>query len=137
MAAALLLTRSENESAPKAPKAAGALVVTKGKLLLVRGPDGRWSIPGGYLNPGEAPRTAAARETFEEARVGVQIGEVAFTDNGFIAYWAVPTGPVSPRPDGVETTAAQFMTRSQLLQLGIQRLRFPAQLALYLKAVSP
>ena len=37
-----------------------------GKVLLHRQDDGRWHLPGGHVNPGEALEDAARRETREE-----------------------------------------------------------------------
>lgn len=38
-----------------------------GRVLLVRrADDRRWAMPGGWVDPGEAPADAAVRETFEE-----------------------------------------------------------------------
>lgn len=63
------------------PKVAvGAAVFRDDRLLLVRRVmepgRGRWSLPGGYVDPGEHPRDAAARETAEEAGVQVEVGDV-------------------------------------------------------------
>jgi ADP-ribose pyrophosphatase YjhB (NUDIX family) len=63
------------------PKVAvGVAVFHDDRLLLVRrvmNPGrGRWSLPGGYLDVGEDPRTAAAREALEEAGVEVSVGAV-------------------------------------------------------------
>jgi ADP-ribose pyrophosphatase YjhB (NUDIX family) len=63
------------------PKVAvGVAVFRDDRLLLVRrtmNPGrGRWSLPGGYVDPGEHPRDAAARETTEEAGVEVKVGDV-------------------------------------------------------------
>jgi 8-oxo-dGTP diphosphatase len=63
------------------PKVAvGVAVFDDGRLLLVRrtmNPGrGRWSLPGGYLDLGEDPRAAAAREALEEAGVVVSVGAV-------------------------------------------------------------
>lgn len=38
-------------------------------VLLVRSRTGRWTLPGGRVDPGEAPSEAAAREAHEEAGV--------------------------------------------------------------------
>ena len=58
-------------------QAAAAVVVREdGRLLLVRrGRDpqrGRWSVPGGKVEPGETVAEAAARETFEETGARVR-----------------------------------------------------------------
>lgn len=63
------------------PKVAvGVAVFHDDRLLLVRrtmNPGrGRWSLPGGYLDLGEQPREAAAREALEEAGVVVTVGAV-------------------------------------------------------------
>ena len=58
--------------------AASAVVVdAQGRVLLVkRGAEpekGRWSVPGGSIEPGETLAEAAAREAFEETGLHVQI----------------------------------------------------------------
>jgi ADP-ribose pyrophosphatase YjhB (NUDIX family) len=63
------------------PKVAvGVAVFRDGRLLLVRRVmepgRGRWSLPGGYLDVGEDPRAAAAREAAEEASVDVRVRSV-------------------------------------------------------------
>jgi 8-oxo-dGTP diphosphatase len=63
------------------PKVAvGVAVWRDGGLLLVRRVmepgRGRWALPGGFVDAGEDPRAAAARETLEEAGVEVSVGEV-------------------------------------------------------------
>jgi 8-oxo-dGTP diphosphatase len=59
--------------------AAGAVVHdATGRLLLVqRGREpqaGRWTLPGGRVEPGESPAEAAAREVAEETGVVVTVG---------------------------------------------------------------
>lgn len=63
------------------PKVAvGVAVVRDDGLLLVRRVmhpgRGRWALPGGYVDAGEDPRAAAAREALEEAGVTVEVGGV-------------------------------------------------------------
>lgn len=82
-------------SAPGSPPGAGpqvavgAVVVSGGALLLVRRghppEEGRWSIPGGRVEDGEAPADAVARETLEETGLAVRCG-------GFLG-WVDRVGP--------------------------------------------
>src|SRR5947207_11848822 len=63
------------------PKVAvGVAVFRDDALLLVRRTmepgRGRWALPGGFLDAGEDPRAAAARETLEETSVEVDVGAV-------------------------------------------------------------
>ncbi|MFG1775835.1 NUDIX domain-containing protein [Micromonospora sp. NPDC049048] len=74
-----------NEMPPMAtPRvAAGALFFDddEGRVLLVR-PTYKetWDIPGGYVEPGEAPRAACIREVEEELGLVVQIGPMLVVD---------------------------------------------------------
>lgn len=68
----------------------GAVVVEDGRILLVcrgRPPQaGRWSVPGGRVEPGETPQEAVVRELVEEtglaARCGRPLVEAAVTIEG-------------------------------------------------------
>jgi mutator protein MutT len=62
-------------------QAAGALVVrADGRLLLARRgrapAKGEWSLPGGKVEPGEAPADAVVREVQEEANLAVRVIEL-------------------------------------------------------------
>lgn len=51
-----------------------AAVIDRGRILMVKEiADGRWTLPGGWIDIGESAATAAEREVFEESgfRVGV------------------------------------------------------------------
>lgn len=56
------------------------LVINEGKLLLVRRANdpqkGKWTLPGGFMDAGEDPRTAAERECLEETGLQVIVGEL-------------------------------------------------------------
>jgi len=58
----------------------GAIVLKNDKILLVlRGQEpsrGKWSIPGGIVEPGETIREAARREVLEECGVEIELGDV-------------------------------------------------------------
>jgi ADP-ribose pyrophosphatase YjhB (NUDIX family) len=48
-----------------------------GKILLVRRADnGRWAVPGGYMEPGESVTEACAREVWEETGIRVRVGRL-------------------------------------------------------------
>ncbi len=57
------------------------MVIQDGAVLLVQRRNspakGLWTLPAGYVDAGEDPRLAAAREVTEETGVEVDIGEVA------------------------------------------------------------
>ena len=60
--------------------AVGAIAVRDGALLLIRrghAPSrGRWSLPGGRVEPGETAREALVREMAEETGLIVEVGEL-------------------------------------------------------------
>lgn len=66
--------------APRPEVAVGAVVAAGEHLLLVRrggAPEaGRWSVPGGRLEPGETLAQAVEREVAEETGLAVRCGEL-------------------------------------------------------------
>jgi len=61
-----LLAREQGYATPKVD--VRALLVREGRVLLVKElADGRWSLPGGWADPGDRPSVAAEREVREEA----------------------------------------------------------------------
>jgi ADP-ribose pyrophosphatase YjhB (NUDIX family) len=60
--------------------AVGAIAVRDGALLLIRrghAPSrGRWSLPGGRIEPGETAQQALIRELAEETGLIVEVGEL-------------------------------------------------------------
>ncbi|QDY11883.1 NUDIX hydrolase [Micromonospora sp. HM134] len=62
--------------------AAGALFFdAEGRVLLVRPSyKDHWDIPGGYVEPGESPRTACIREIAEELSLTVEVGRMLIVD---------------------------------------------------------
>jgi len=71
---------------PQFPLGAVAVIRDRdGRVLLVRQTYHRqemWGPPGGWVARGETPRTAAARETFEEVGLRVQVGRLLAQDGG-------------------------------------------------------
>jgi 8-oxo-dGTP pyrophosphatase MutT (NUDIX family) len=52
---------------------AGGLVVRGGEVLLIAPRAGRWQLPKGHVEPGEAPPEAAVREVREETGVWARV----------------------------------------------------------------
>jgi 8-oxo-dGTP diphosphatase len=67
------------ETAPRPEVCAGAVAVIDDRLLLVQraaGPgSGRWSVPGGRVEPGETVGGAVVRELREETRLRATCGQ--------------------------------------------------------------
>jgi ADP-ribose pyrophosphatase YjhB (NUDIX family) len=61
-------------------------------LLVHERADGRWALPGGWADVGDAPSEAAARETREEA--GLEVRPVALA--GVFDYRLQPLAPPAP-----------------------------------------
>ena len=62
--------------------AAYAIVVESGRVLLSHWRDaGRWTLPGGGIEPGEDPADAAVRELSEETGFAVELDELLGVDS--------------------------------------------------------
>lgn len=110
------------------PKVAvGVAVFHDDRLLLVRRVmepgRGRWSLPGGYLDAGEDPRNAAAREALEEAGVRVSVGRVVDVfanppDHGGAVFMLFSASYLDGEPTpGDDADAAAFFGRDEVPDL--------------------
>ena len=93
--------------------AAAALIVQDGRVLLVRRVNephrGLWTLPAGFINGGEDPAEAAARECLEETGLSVNVIRVLDVIAGqehergadfIIVYFAeIISGELSPADD--------------------------------------
>ncbi len=105
-------------------------------ILLVRErADGRWAMPGGYVDIGDSPSEAAVRETAEEAGLEVLArGLVGVFDGRLqpdapphlfhihkLIFTGEPRDPEARPVPGHETTAAQFCALDALPELSLGR----------------
>jgi ADP-ribose pyrophosphatase YjhB (NUDIX family) len=129
---------------------AGAVVVHDNRVLFVRNihgvTKGRYLLPAGRVNPGELPDQAAARETFEETSLRVEIeGLVGVRiwvmdddeHNYFFMFRAKLLSPISDlRPNPGEIDDARFFTREEMEALSIDE-TWSGAIAIASKALEP
>lgn len=109
----------------------GVVVDDDGRVLLhLRADDGRWSTPGGIVEPGEQPADALVREVEEETGVqvvperisSVRTEEPITYPNGDraqfldVAFRCRPIGG-EPRPDGDESLDVRWFSPDALPDL--------------------
>lgn len=114
------------------PKVAAAVLVEKdGQVLLVRRVNepfrGMWTLPAGFINGGEDPAEAAARECLEETGLSVRVTRVLEIISGrehprgadfIIVYKAIVTGG-ELKPDD-DADAVEWFGRDQLPPLAFR-----------------
>jgi ADP-ribose pyrophosphatase YjhB (NUDIX family) len=107
------------------------------RILLVKQKDsGRWSTPGGVIEPGEGPEQAVAREVYEEAGVVVEIDglrtavggpdyRTTYQNGDRLSYIALVydahVAGGQPTPDHQETTDVGWFQINELSQLPQER----------------
>lgn len=100
-----------------------AIVDSFDRILLAHNamwPENRFSVPAGYVEPGEPLEAAVRREVWEET--GIRVGAVAYQGS---QPWPFPASLMvgfrgealnaAPVPDGQEITEARFFSREDLL----------------------
>ncbi|MGQ0574112.1 MAG: NUDIX hydrolase [Pseudonocardia sp.] len=94
------MTRRDDGAATRVPCVGGLAYDEQGRLLLIRRAHdpgrGRWSLPGGRVEPGEDDATALAREMAEETglvvRPGPLVGRVTRGPYDIADYRCTVTG---------------------------------------------
>jgi NAD+ diphosphatase len=82
-------------------------------------PAGRYSTLAGFVEPGETPERAVAREVAEEVGITITSCRYAgaqpwpFPSSLMLGYYATAAGD-EPRPDGVEIEDARWFSRTDL-----------------------
>jgi ADP-ribose pyrophosphatase YjhB (NUDIX family) len=123
------------------PKVAAAVLVEQnGKILLVRRVNepfrGLWTVPAGFVNAGEDPAAAAARECLEETGLTVQITGILDIRSGrehargsdfVIFYRGQWVGGALHADDDAD--AADWFARGQLPELAFQSTKDILQIA--------
>lgn len=107
-----------------------AVVNEKGQFLLQKRMDGKWGVPGGFIELGESTEEAGRREVLEET--GIKVGNLKLVGvfSGKEHYVKLPNGdeffPVTTayvtneiiggtlEADGIETTEARFFQANEL-----------------------
>jgi ADP-ribose pyrophosphatase YjhB (NUDIX family) len=120
------------------------------RVLLVRNirgvTRGRYLLPAGRVNTGELPDQAAARETFEETSLRVEIDglmgvRIWVMDDGehnyFFMFRAKLLSPISElRPNLTEIDDARFFAREEMEALSIDE-TWSGAIAIACKALEP
>ncbi len=130
----LELGRDEGYRTPKVD-VRGALVDADERVLLMREKtDGRWSLPGGWADPGDTPSAAVVREVREETGYGAEVVKlVAVWDRDAqrmtpalpvavykLFFLCRPTGEVAA-PDELETLDVGWFGMDALPELSAGR----------------
>lgn len=62
--------------APRFPVSIKGVVFVGGRVVLLRNERDEWELPGGKLEPGEAPAVCVRREILEELSIDVEVSEI-------------------------------------------------------------
>ncbi len=111
--------------------AAAALIVQEGRVLLVRRVNephrGEWTLPAGFVNGGEDPAEAAARECLEETGLRVRVTRVFDIVSGrehprgadFVIIYVAEVLGGDMKPDD-DADAVEWFDKNNLPQLAFR-----------------
>lgn len=110
-----------------------AAVIQDGEILMVKETvDGKWTLPGGWIDVAESPATAAEREVFEESGYHVQVTKLAAVfdklrhghppvpHHSYILFFLCDLIGGEPRVS-VETSAVGWFAPDDLPELSVHR----------------
>ena len=101
---------------------ATAVVIRDGKVLLVRGRGPVYMMPGGGIEPGESPNTAADRELFEETGLTATqteflfLLETAMNRHHVILIEAAGEVAIDSTPDGETISGFLWWDREEAIE---------------------
>jgi ADP-ribose pyrophosphatase YjhB (NUDIX family) len=111
-----------------------AAVIEDEKILLIRRSDnGKWAVPGGYMEPGENLQEACAREVLEETGIRIEVKKLAgvysnpdllleYEDGNcwqlvILHFEARPVG--GQRSTSNESTEVKYFSQEEIMDLSI------------------
>lgn len=104
---------------PTAPVTAAHVIVTSpAGLLLVQVSTRGWDIPGGHVEAGEEPESAAIREVEEEA--GVHLGCVTPVGHLLLTVPTPPHGYPYPAPQATQQIFAAHLAEPAILRSSLE-----------------
>jgi 8-oxo-dGTP pyrophosphatase MutT (NUDIX family) len=117
------------------PSVACLIRDSKERILLARHADGRWTLPGGWIDPGETPAEAARREIREEASVEIELLGIAGVFGGYPEFhdfyahgdevawvsivFAAEIAEGAARPGDDETEEVRWVSIEEALAMGL------------------
>ena len=107
----------------------GGIVLRKNKILMARGSNQVWQLPGGYVECNETIESAIVREVTEETSLICKINSIvalrnrtykpasSFLNDTYIVFKLTPINDEDPKPDGIEVIETVFMDQQQIENL--------------------
>ncbi|MBI4021271.1 MAG: NUDIX domain-containing protein [Candidatus Aenigmarchaeota archaeon] len=123
-----------------------AIIVRGGNVLLVkpnRGfSEGRWALPGGFINFGESPEESLKREAKEETNLAIRVGRLVlsdstvYSDHYVLALIYLCTGRGRPRADPTEIAEVRWFPLDEAIAVTKQKWFVHQALVAYKKSLA-